>query len=115
MNQIVNSIKKNKIGILIMIIDALFTAFGQFFWKISNGENFYLLILGFVCYGIGAIGMIVAFKYGSFSVLHPMVSVGYIFSLLIGYYFLSEVINGMKLIGVFLILSGVIMLGAGDE
>jgi drug/metabolite transporter (DMT)-like permease len=100
---------------MIMIVDALFTALGQYFWKISNGENFYLLIIGFLCYGIGAIGMIIAFRYGSFSVLHPMVSVGYIFSLVIGYYFLNEIINGMKLIGIFLILSGVILLGVGDE
>lgn len=115
MNQIIYSLKKNKIGILIMIIAALFTAFGQFFWKLSNGVNLYFLFSGFFCYGIGAVGMILAFRFGSFSVIHPMISVGYIFSLVIGYYFLSEIINGRKLIGIFLILSGVLMIGAGDE
>lgn len=115
MDQVMNSLKKNKIGILIMIIAALFTAFGQFFWKLSDGKNLYFLLLGFLCYGIGAVGMIIAFRFGSFSVIHPMISVGYIFSLVIGYYYLSEVINGMKLTGILLILSGVIMLGAGDE
>ena len=115
MNQIVNSFKKNKIGILIVIAAALFTAFGQYFWKISNGTNLYYLFFGFVCYGIGAASMIIAFRFGSFSVIHPMISVGYIFSLIIGYYFLSEAINGMKLMGIFLILCGVVMLGAGDE
>jgi len=115
MDQIVNSLKKNKIGISIMIIASLFTAFGQFFWKLSGGHDVFLLLLGFACYGIGAVGMIIAFRFGSFSVIHPMISVGYIFSLIIGYYFLSEIINGMKIIGIFLILSGVIMIGAGDE
>lgn len=115
MGKIINSLKKNKKGILIMFIAALFTAFGQFFWKISGGNNLYFLFLGFIFYGIGAVGMVMAFRFGSFSVIHPMISVGYIFSLVIGYQFLGEGINRWKVIGILLILFGVSMIGAGDE
>lgn len=115
MNNIILSLKKNKIGIIIIFIASLFTTFGQYFWKISAMHNLMFIILGFVFYGIGAISMIIAFKYGSFSVIHPMMSMSYIFIMLLGYYFLNEVMNTQKIIGLILIMLGVILVGVGDE
>lgn len=115
MNKILQSIEKNKIGIFIIMISAINTSIGQYFWKISEGKSIKFLSIGFLCYGLGAVAMIVAFKFGSFSVIHPMLSMGYIFALFIGYGLLNEEITKGKLIGIFLILIGVMLIGVGDE
>lgn len=115
MNNLIISLKKNKRGIILILMASLVTALGQYFWKISNMHIFVYILIGFIFYGIGAIGMILAFKFGSFSVLHPMMSMGYIFTILIGCYFLNEAINFNKVIALILIIIGVVMIGVGDE
>ncbi|WP_297712689.1 EamA family transporter [Clostridium sp.] len=115
MEKVILSLKKNKIGILIMIVSAICTAFGQYFWKISEGNIIKDLVIGFFLYGIGAIIMIIAFKFGSLSVLHPMMSIGYIVALFIGYFLLGEYITVMKVVGIIFILIGVTLIGVGDE
>ena len=59
--------------------------------------------------------MIIAFKFGSLSVLHPMMSIGYIIALLIGYFLLDEDITKFKIIAIIFILIGVVLMGVGDE
>jgi len=119
MNSLTLSIKKNKTGMLIMVLSALTSSMGQYFWKISHGQvlsiHLLLLVIGFVFYGIGALCMISAFRFGSFSVLHPMQSLSYIFALLIGYFLLCEAITPQKIIGLLFIFFGVVMIGVGDE
>lgn len=115
MNSLIISLKKNKIGIILIFMASLFTTYGQYFWKISNMHIYHYVFIGFVFYGIGAIGMIIAFKFGSFSVLHPMMSMGYIFTIIVGFYFLNEVININKIVGLIFIIIGVVMIGVGDE
>lgn len=115
MNNLIVSLRKNKIGIILILISALITANGQYFWKISHMHNVIFILIGFLFYSVGAVGMIMAFKYGSFSVLHPMMSIGYIFTVLIGYYFLNEIINIKEITGLILIMLGVVLIGVGDE
>lgn len=115
MEKIILSLKKNKIGIIIMIISAICTSLGQYFWKVSNGNDIKQLLIGFIFYGIGAIVMIIAFKFGSLSVLHPMMSMGYVIALFIGYFWLGEAITVMKVIGIIFILIGITLIGVGDE
>ena len=115
MEKIILSLKKNKIGILIMIVSAICTAIGQYFWKVSGGSSIKALFIGFFLYGIGALMMIIAFKFGSLSVLHPMMSIGYIVALFIGYFLLGEYITVMKVVGIIFILIGVTLIGVGDE
>lgn len=109
-----SSIRKNLKGILLVAVAALLTSVGQMFWKISAGTNYKWLILGFICYGIGAILMIIAFRFGSLSVLHPMLSLGYIFAIFLGNYVLKEHITTGQYFGVFIIIIGVVLLGGGD-
>ena len=59
--------------------------------------------------------MIIAFKFGSLSVLHPMMSIGYVFALIIGYFWLGEAITVTKVVGITSILIGVALMGMGDE
>ena len=115
MDKFILSLKKNKIGIAIIIFSAICTAFGQYCWKVWEAKGMLTLLIGFVLYGIGAISMIIAFKFGSLSVLHPMMSIGYVFALFIWYFMLGEAITLTKVLGILLILLGVAFIGMGDE
>ncbi len=115
MNNLFISLQRNKKGIIIILFASLFTVFGQFFWKLSKMHNVKYILIGFIFYGIGAVMMIIAFRYGSFSVIHPLMSVSYIFTILLGNYFLNELINTYKIVGLVFIMLGVIFIGVGDE
>jgi len=44
----IDSIKKNRIGICIILFASLLTATGQMFWKISGGADILLVQIGFL-------------------------------------------------------------------
>lgn len=113
-NKFIESLRKNYRGIVFILVASLLTAIGQLFWKISNGSNVKFLFLGFLCYGLGAVLMIIAFRYGSFSVIHPMISAGYIFAIIFGRIFLKENLSLIQLTGIFVIMLGVAAIGGGD-
>jgi drug/metabolite transporter (DMT)-like permease len=115
MNAFIQSLKKNKIGIALILVASISTASGQMFWKLSGGQWNRYLILGFLCYGVGAVLMTVAFRFGSLSVLHPLLSMGYVFALLLGITFLHEQITAMQTVAVALIIVGAILIGGGDD
>lgn len=97
-----------------MLLSSLFVCIGQLLWKLSaEGLSLYL-ILGFLCYGTGAIFMLVAYRYGSLSVLHPMLSMSYVFSTVLGIAILGEAVGPKRIFAVALILLGVIFIGGGD-
>ncbi len=109
------SFKKNKKGILLMIISSLCVCIGQLFWKLSSNGNLIYLITGFLFYGSGALIMLIAYQYGSLSVLQPMLSFNYIFTIIIAYFILNETMTISKMIGIFIIVLGVIFIAGGDE
>lgn len=111
----VKSIQKNVKGISLILISSLFVAIGQLFWKLSGGNQYLLLAIGFLFYITGAICMIIAFKYGSFSVIHPMLAISYVFSLVLGYLVLRKVISTEKIFGILFIVAGVFFIGGGDN
>ncbi len=98
-----------------MLVSAVCVAFGQLLWKLSGGSLNLTLLFGFVLYGTGALIMIIAYRYGSLSVLHPFLSVGYGLSVVLGHLFLSETVGILKVIGVIAIAIGVTLIGGGDE
>ncbi|SDJ10813.1 EamA-like transporter family protein [Halanaerobium congolense] len=113
-NNFLRSIRKNWKGIVIMSFASFLTASGQLFWKISLGEEYLTILLGFLCYGLGSILMIIAFNFGSFSVIHPMLSLSYITAIVFGNIFLNETLTNFQLSGIFLIVVGIILIGGGD-
>lgn len=115
LKQFSHSINKNKKGILFILCSAICTSLGQALWKLFSENQWIFLISGFVLYIFGALLMIIAFRYGSLSVLHPLLSVGYLFALVIGNFLLGETISYKELLGVFIILSGVLLIGGGDH
>ena len=58
--------------------------------------------------------MITAYKFGSLSVLQPILSLNYVISLFVGYYFLDESVSIQNLLGVIIIILGVYLIATGD-
>lgn len=115
MTNFTNSMKRNYLGIIFMTLSASSLAIGQLLWKISAGIDGILLFGGFIIYGLGAVLMIIAYKHGSLSVLHPMMSISYVLAFLLGFRFLDEKLSAVKLIGLIMIIIGCILIGGGDD
>lgn len=107
-----DAIKKNGKGILLMFVSATALCIGQLIWKKMDGIQILPLLLGFVIYGVGALVMIMAFKYGELSVLQPMNSMSYVISTILAYFVLNEKISRMRLAGIIIIIIGVVVLAS---
>ena len=70
----------------------------------------YNLYLGGFLYLLSAVLNIYLLKYLDYSLVLPMTSITYIWTLIISYQFLKEKISLKKIIGVFIIITGVIIL-----
>ena len=111
------NLRKNFKGILLMLLCALALTMGQFIWKLPAGtssQKLIYIVAGLAVYGLGAIVMLIAYRFGSVSVLQPVNSVGYVYALILGALFLDEIITFAKAAGVVLIIAGVILLAGGD-
>lgn len=111
----IKSLKKNKKGIILMLISSLCVCIGQLFWKLYANGSVLFLVFGFAFYGVGALIMIYAYKFGSLSVLQPMLSANYIFTIILATTVLDEQMTLTKVIGILIIILGVILIGGGDE
>ena len=109
------SIKKNKYGIMFIIASSIFACAGQLLWKLSSIYGIWYLIFGFCLYGIGALCMIISYKFGKVSVLQPILSLNYVISIILGHFVLNEVITINKIIGIGVIIIGVILIAGGDN
>ena len=67
------------------------------------------VILGFVCYAVSAILWLDVLSKLDFSMAFPMVSLTYVFSLLIGRFIFHETISLLRVVGVALILGGLFL------
>lgn len=117
-NSIKNSFEKNKKGIALMLFSSLCVCLGQLFWKLAAGgetTNIVYLLCGFVLYGIGAVIMILAYRYGSLSVLQPMLAANYIFAPIIAKIVLNEAISPTRVFGIIVIIVGILLIGGGDD
>jgi len=114
--EIINSIKNNYKGIILVLFAAFFSSLAQLLWKFSSTYNhlYIFIFLGFVVYGLTTIITIVAYKFGNLSVLHPFFSFSFIFALLFSHFFLNEIINIYGILGIIFIITGSILLGIGD-
>lgn len=111
----IESFNKNKKGILLMLISSICVCIGQLLWKLSSQMGIFVMLVGFSFYGVGALVMLVAYKYGKLSVLQPMLSINYVLSIILAAVVLKEDISLIKCIGVLIIIVGVILIAGGDE
>lgn len=104
--------KTSGLGILLMLICAVCLCTGQFIWKSCEGLP--PLVIGFGIYGLGALSMLCAYRFGSLSVLQPINSVSYVIAVVLGNIFFDEAITPRKILGIALIMIGVVFLARGD-
>ena len=71
----------------------------------------YNLLAGVGLYAVSSILFVLALKGGDLSVLFPLLSMGYVWILLVSAKFLGERITALKLIGIAFILVGVSLIG----
>lgn len=90
---------------------------GYFFKKASSNESILKIItssflyIGVVFYLIGAILNIIVLKKINYTVALPLTSLTYVWSMILSYRLLSETISIKKIIGLFMIIGGAIVLG----
>ena len=86
----IESFQKNKKGILLMLLSSICVCVGQLLWKLSAQYGILVMFAGFCFYGIGAIVVLVAYRFGKLSVLQPMLSLNYVLSILLAAGVLKE-------------------------
>lgn len=109
----------NNIILIITILTlTLFGAFGGFFFKKSTDCTSILeickskyLYIGCSFYVIGALLNIIVLKYLPYSVVLPLTSITYFWTLILSYFFLNEKITKFKILGIIMILIGATFIG----
>jgi drug/metabolite transporter (DMT)-like permease len=83
---------------------------GNFITHILNMITVPEILWGLACYGVGAIAYILLLTRVNLSIAGPAVSVGYIFSVLIGILVFKESMPLIRILGLGFIVMGVILL-----
>lgn len=108
----------------IILAATLLTSTAQLFYKFGSEKlNFNILsiitnlelIMGVILYAIGGILLILSFRGGEVSVLYPIFATSYIWVSFLSMYFLNEVMNIFKWVGVFVIIAGIVLIGHGSK
>jgi len=81
------------------------------FWHILNLK----LAAGVVVYLVSCYFFVLGIRHGELSVLYPMVSLGYIWTLVWARLFFHEAFTRQKFLGLALILLGVFFVGLGSK
>ena len=111
----IESMKNNRRGLILMSVSAFLVSFGQMFWKMYHTAGVPALVIGFALYAGGALLMIVAYRYGKLSVLQPVLCLSYVFAIFIAVFILKESMTPLKLTGILAVVFGVVMIAGGDE
>lgn len=113
----------------LLLISVITSSLGQFFLKLGavqlgqvTGDNALshilrivttpALIAGLAAYGLGAISYILLLTRVKLSVAAPSASLVYVTSVLVGYFFFSETLPPIRLLGLGFIVFGVVLVAA---
>ena len=77
---------------------------------IKSGVTNWYLLSGLFCYGLSLLLWFYVLSKMELSKAYPLVSLGYVFTLILGYCFLNETITVSKVAGIVLIMVGVVFL-----
>lgn len=128
----IESLKRNGKGIILLLISAFSLALGQLLWKkpmenldlaLTFSQGFYgvwMLFLkvlpGFLVYAVGAVVMTIGLGYGELSVLQPINSMSYVFALILSAIFIpTEKISWITVVGILVVIAGVIVIGGSSK
>ena len=104
---------KQAIGILLMLLCVVCLCMGQFIWK--KYEGIWALAGGFLIYGIGALAMLIALRFGKLSILQPINSLSIVLSAVLGVLFFQEHLSPLRIAGMVIIMVGVLILTRGGS
>jgi undecaprenyl phosphate-alpha-L-ara4N flippase subunit ArnE len=107
--------KEKLIGILLMLFCAVCLCLGQLIWKLMPEYDLFYILVGFAIYAAGAVSMIFAYRYGELSVLQPINSMSYVFSIIIAIFILHERVPPINFAGIALIVGGVVVIGVNSK
>ena len=111
-------------SILLVLTGSFFGSFGAVFLKASSGtlgrnlRSFLLnwkLLAGIAFYLISSVFFVMGLKKGELTILYPLVSLGYIWTLLWSRILFKEPLTRTKLLGLATIVAGVILLNLGNR
>ena len=113
---------QNYKSISLAILATILIGTYQILWKIGM-INFkpefislltnYPLIIGFFLYGIAAIIILFALKKEDVTIVVPILGLSYFIVTIYAFYFLNEILNLSKIIGIITLFIGVIFVGGG--
>ena len=69
------------------------------------------MFTGYALYGLSAILMVAALKYGELSILYPIIAMTYVWVTILSVMIYSESVNLLKFVGLASIVCGVAVLG----
>ncbi len=103
------------LSFLLVFLASILGAFGALYLKkasskfrisLSQIKNINLII-GLFFYGFSTLIFLFALKFGELSIIYPLVSLTYVWVVLLSYFKLHESLNKFKIIGILLIVLGV--------
>ena len=116
--------KTHPFAIGLVIFCTLLTSVGALFFKLAADRltfsiieiitNYYIYI-GLAIYGIAALFLIIAYKYGELSVLFPFIALSFVWVAILSIIFLSETMTITKWAGIISIVAGVSFVGRGSR
>jgi drug/metabolite transporter (DMT)-like permease len=110
-------------SILLVVLGSFIGSFGAVFLKLGSADLQHglrriinlRLMAGAVMYLLSTCFFIVALQHGELSVLFPLVSLGYVWTMVWSRIFFGEPFTRYKFAGLFLILVGVSFIGMGNR
>lgn len=73
------------------------------------------LFAGYALYGLSAMLMIAALKYGELSILYPVIAMTYVWVTILSVLIYAETVNALKIMGLTSIVLGVAVLGTSGH
>ncbi len=113
--------RTSSLAIVLVFFSTLVNASAQTLYKLGSQQasglallTNYLIWIGLVLYGISALMLVIALKYGELSVLYPIIATSFIWVNLIARYFFNEEVGFLKWFGIVAIIFGLSMIGYGE-
>ena len=111
-------------SIVLVLIGSFIGSFGAVFLKASSGalrrtlSSFLLnwrLMVGIFFYLLSSVFFVMGLKHGELTILYPLVSLGYVWTLLWSRVFFQEPLTRTKFVGLGTILFGIVLLNLGNR
>ena len=109
---------------MLVLFTTSLTSSAQLLWKKGSAAlsfdilailtNYYI-IAGILLYVIGGILLILSFRGGEVSVLYPIIATSYIWVSFLSIFFLNELMNSFKWLGIASIITGIALIGYGSK